>query len=214
MSAKHPSAGAATALRMKKDNPEKALAKLRAVSINGGSNGSVSTADPASERGQTDIAGDTQVKGAEANSVNAFVTLLQELLRNILPKFDPIAMIEFRAVLEKEITSALEAKGVCACQPHIMAALKENQVCSDALKNSLNDITRVSELNDIKRAASSRIKLLTTGKTYRRKMIKGNEYLYEVYWDPNEKKKKYKYVGPATSADTRGINKNGDGENG
>lgn len=211
MSAKHLSPGVATATRMKKDNSEKAPAKSNEVGINGGEKSTVLEADLVSEQGQSIIIDDAHAGGAEVNSVNAFATLLQELLRNILPKFDFDAVIEFRAVLEKEIASALEAKGVCDCQCYTATTLRESRGYSDALKNSLNDITQISELNEIKRAANSRIKLLTTGKNYKRKIIKGNEYFYEVYWDPEEKKKKYKYVGPATPASERSSNKNGAG---
>lgn len=152
------------------------------------------------------------VGSADSPDVGAFVTLLQEILRSALPKFDAAATIEFRRVLESEIGAALEAKGVCECQPAAAGAVKDRPARTEALLEHLNEITQVSELDDIKQAASSRIRLLTRGKTYRKKIIKGREYLYEVYWDSKDKKKKYKYVGPAGDTDAGNLHINGSGK--
>lgn len=205
MSAKAP------VLKTKKNGAEKSPAKLHKAGVKRkGRRATTAEADPVDDNGRNGNAATVDVVSVDhPPQVDAFVTLVQELLRNALPKFDPVAMIEFRTVLEREITAALEAKGVCECHPAVAAAIRERRARTEALKECLNDITQVSELNDIKQAANSRIRLLTKGKTYRRKVIKGREYLYEVYWDSRDKKKKYRYVGPVGSEE---AGKNGDGK--
>lgn len=203
MSAKAP------ALKAKKDGAERSTTRPRKTDIKGSGSRATAASDPVISERNGDVAA-TDVASADLPPKgDAFITLVQELLRNALPKLDPVSMIEFRTVLEREVAAALEAKGVCECHPAMAAAIRERRARTEALKECLNDITHVSELNDIKQAASSRIRLLTKGRTYRRKVVKGREYLYEVYWDPRDKKKKYRYVGPAGSVEAE---KNGNGK--
>lgn len=198
MSAKAP------ALKMKKGGGGKSPAEPRRE-------GRVAATGRAGSAAAAEVAG-----GADSPDVGAFVTLLQEILRNALPKFDAAATIEFHRVLEREIGAALEAKGVCECHPAAAGTtagtIKDRPARTEALLEHLNEITQVSELDDIKQAATSRIRLLTRGKTYRKKIIKGREYLYEVYWDSKDKKKKYKYVGPAGNIEAGDLHINGNGK--
>jgi hypothetical protein len=205
MSAKPGTAEAAAATKMQKEVTGRAAVKPGETNqINSDS------AVAGSAREEEGRVPGKEIVGANGKPSAGVAALLQHIL-NYLPKFDAEAMIELQATLERELTSALESKGVCRCRQPGLGLSESRGFDFQQLKKYLENSTELSELNDIKKAVSYRIKLLTKGKTYRRRIINGREYWYEVYWDATEQKKKDKYIGTVPPPDlTQHDNVNGE----
>jgi hypothetical protein len=72
------------------------------------------------------------------------------------------------------------------------------QIGFEQVNAFLETSSDLDSLKQLKKTLLSRIKTVLEGepeKSYKKKVKKGNEYWYEVYWDPVKKKKIDKYIG-------------------
>jgi len=140
----------------------------------------------------------------EANSVpststtatDVLVTLLQDFVRTVLRQSDPATMLEIRDVFEKEIASALEAKGVCEYRgaASLVDSAAQRPDWAEIVRKMIED----SHITERESASIEGDAESQTKKSRKIKVIKGRRYLYEVSWDRERKKKRYKSLGPVT----------------